>query len=65
MDKILASLSVGLVVGSLAAWATLSQADRTIDKKKAELKAYETSWALDAADTILCEEQLGIRRGAK
>jgi hypothetical protein len=65
MDKILSSLAIGAVVGSLAAWAALSQADRSLDKKKAEMQSYETVWALDAADTILCEEQLGIKRGVK
>lgn len=58
---LLAASCAGLTVGMLISWTVHSQPDRELSKRVEALKAEETVYALDAADRMLCEEQLGIR----
>ncbi len=65
MEKLITGLLAGVVLGTLLAWSTLLQAERTMNRRIAKLKAEETVWALDTADRMLCEKHLGIIYGEK
>lgn len=59
--NLLAAVAAGVTIGMLLSWAVHSRPDREMGRRLAAMQAEEVVYSLDAADRLLCEEQLGIR----